>query len=81
MNGKPRLVVHGVTAEAWCERWGCEVFTAPCSECGAPCTTTIPFAQGALRGLMSPPCACGNTKTPYGMVRDPAKGDLFTGRE
>lgn len=41
------------------------------------CTTTIPFVQGTLRGLQAPPCECGNERTPFGLVRDPAYGDLF----
>ena len=77
MNGKPRLFVHGVTPEAWSARYGVEVFTYPCSACGAPCTTTLPFVQGQLRGLQAPPCSCGNEKTPFGVVRDPKYGDLF----
>lgn len=81
MNGRPRFIVHGVAAEAWAARWGIAIFTAPCSECGRPCTTTIPFVQGALRGLQAPPCACGNERTPFGLVRDPKYGDLFSGQE
>lgn len=81
MNDHPRLYVHGVTAEAWSARWGLESFTHPCSECGRPCTTTLPFAQGALRGLASPPCECGNARTPYELVRDARYGDLFSGVE
>lgn len=72
-----RLYVHGVTAEEWSARYGIDVFTHPCSECGRPCTTTIPFAQGTLRGLQAPPCECGNERTPFGLVRDPAHGDLL----
>ena len=75
------LVVHGVTAEQWARRYDIEPFSHPCSKCGRTCETTIPFAHGTLRGLMSPPCECGNELTPYGFVRDPAYGDLFTGRE
>lgn len=81
MNGKPRLYVHGITAEEWTRRYGVQPFSYPCHDCGRMCTTTIPFAQGTLRGLASPTCACGNEKTPYAMVRDPAYGDLFSGRE
>lgn len=81
MNGKPRLYVHGVTADRWTARYGIEAFTAPCSECGRTCTTSIPFAQGALVGLQSPPCECGNERTPFGIMRDPKYGDLFSGSE
>lgn len=72
-------IVHGVSAEAWSRRWGVEIFTHPCSECDYPCRTTIPFVQGQLRGLQAPPCPCGNDKTPFGVVRDPKYGDLFSG--
>lgn len=81
MNGKARLIVHGVTAEEWTARYGVEPFSHPCFDCGRMCTTTIPFAQGTLRGLQAPRCECGNDRTPYALVRDPAYGDLFTGRE
>lgn len=77
MNGKARLVVHGITAEEWMARYGVEPFSHPCSECGRTCTTTIHFAQGELRGLQSPPCVCGNKATPYALVRDPKHGDLL----
>ena len=81
MRPTTRLYVHGVSVETWTARYGVEPFTHPCSECGAPCTTTLPFAQGELRGLQSPECACGNARTPYAIVRDPARGDLFDGFE
>jgi hypothetical protein len=81
MNGKARLIVHGVTVETWTKRYGVLPFSHPCSECGRMLTTTIPFAQGTLRGLAAPRCVCGNEATPYGLVRDSAYGDLFTGRE
>jgi hypothetical protein len=73
----PRLMVYGITPEAWTKRFGVLAFSAPCSECGRNCTTSIPFAQGELRGLQSPPCECGNTRTPYALVRDPKYGDLL----
>lgn len=78
MNDKVRFLIYGVTAEAWSARYGVEAFSHPCFECGRILTTSIPFAQGQLRGLQAPPCECGNEKTPYGLVRDPAYGDLFT---
>lgn len=81
MNGKPRFYVHGISAEAWSKRYGVEAFSYPCSECGRMCTTTLPFAQGQLRGLQAPPCPCGNEKTPFGLVRDPKYGDLFSPNE
>lgn len=49
-------------------------FTAPCSDCGTPLTTSIPFARGLLRGLRAPTCSCGNTRTPYCLVA--ASGSL-----
>lgn len=79
LNRSRFLTIYGVTAEAWAERHDLESFTHPCPECGADCTTTIPFASGQLRGLMSPPCACGNERTPYCVVRDAKYGDLFSG--
>jgi len=72
------LRIHGVTAEAWASRYGLEPSVYPCSECGAPCVMSVPFAVGQLRGLMCPPCACGNANTPYCLVRDPKYGDLLT---
>ncbi len=77
----PDLTIHGVTAEAWAKRFDIEPCTHPCQNCGVPKTSTIPFARGTLRGLMSPPCAtCGDeAKTPYCLVRDPKHGDLFSG--
>lgn len=79
MRSARRLYVHGVSVEAWTARYGVEPFTHPCSECGAPCTTSIPFVQGELRGLQAPECECGNALTPYAFVRDPARGDLLDG--
>lgn len=75
----PRLYVLGETAERWTVRFGVEPFTHPCSACGRPCTTSIPFVQGTLRGLQAPPCPCGNERTPFALVRDPKHGDLFDG--
>lgn len=80
MNDKPRFYVHGVSAEAWARRYGITVFSHPCM-CGRLCTISLPFAQGVLRGLQAPPCACGNERTPYGLVRDPKYGDLLSGVE
>lgn len=28
-------------------------------------TTSVPFVQGAMRGLMAPPCVCGNAGRMY----------------
>ena len=80
--GRPRtgdrFYVYGVTAEEWTARYGVEPFSHPCGECGRTLTTTLPFAQGQLRGLQAPPCECGNKQTPFALVRDPKHGDLFT---
>ena len=73
------LAVHGITAEHWAARYGIEPFSHPCHESGATLSTTAPFAVGQLRGLMAPPCACGNANTPYCLVRDPRFGDLLDG--
>lgn len=81
MNDRVRLFVFGATAAEWTARYGVDSFSHPCSECGRVLTTSIPFVQGALRGLQAPPCECGNKATPFGLVRDPAYGDLFTGGE
>jgi len=79
MNRESFLVVHGQNPKRWASRFGIEPFTGPCSRCGAECTTSIPFACEQLRGLMSPPCACGNANTPYCLVRDARFGDLLDG--
>lgn len=81
MNGHPRFIVHGATAAEWTSRYGVEPFQHPCSECGRLLETTIPFIQGTLRGLSAPQCECGNEQTPFGLVRDPKYGDLFTGSD
>jgi hypothetical protein len=75
-----RLIVHGITVEAWAARYDIEPTTVPCHACGAPKTTSMPFVQGALRGLASPPCMCGDdSRAPYCLVRDPKHGDLLDG--
>jgi hypothetical protein len=74
-----KLIVHGVTGEAWAKRYGIVPFTRPCIGCGQPMTTSVPFAQGQLRGLVAPRCSCGNPNQPYCVVRDPKHGDLFSG--
>lgn len=75
---KPRLFVHGVTVEEWTVRYGVEPFSYPCYRCERMCTTTIPFAQGTLRGLQAPLCECGHTQPPFAVVRDPKHGDLLS---
>lgn len=61
------LRIYGIDAERWARRHGLEPDGAPCYYCGAMLITTIPFVTmvGRLRGLLSPPCACGNENTPY----------------
>jgi hypothetical protein len=77
VTAPPRLFVHGVSAEAWAERHGIQVFSYPCMACGLILTISTPFAQGTMRGLQAPRCECGNESTPYGMVRASKHGDLF----
>ena len=62
------LVVHGVSEAAWCARWGIVPFEHPCGQCGAPRRTSVPAAEGNLRGLLAPPCSCGNTERMYCVV-------------
>lgn len=70
----PRLFVHGITTAEWTRRYGVEPFSHPCSECGRVLTTTLPFAQGTLRGLEAPTCECGNERTPYAMLLEGPHG-------
>lgn len=49
---------------AWARKYDIEPFTAPCYGCGAPLTTSIPFAQGQRRGLLAPTCTCGTDALP-----------------
>jgi len=79
MHRERFLIVHGVSAEHWAARYELEPSTHPCYVCGEPLTTSQPFAIDSLRGLVAPPCTCGNQSTPYCIVRDPRFGDLFTG--
>lgn len=81
MNDQPRLIVHGATVAEWTRRFGIQPFSHPCYVCGRLLTTTVPFAQGTLRGLAAPRCECGDEATPFCVVRDPRYGDFFTGRE
>lgn len=75
MNRDRFLVAHGVDASKWASRFGIDPASAPCYQCGVELHTTLPFAVGNMRGLMSPACECGFTGTPYCLVG--AKGDLF----
>lgn len=72
------LLIHGVDPAKWYQRFNIDPVTSPCGQCGTLLTTTIPFACGQYRGLISPQCACGTTDSPlYCFVRDPRYGDLF----
>ncbi len=81
MIGRNVLIIHGVSPEAWAKRHDLAPYTRPCQDCGAPKTSSVPFARGQLRGLMAPPCkACGSdARTPYCVVRAAEHGDLFDG--
>lgn len=68
MNRDRFLILHGVDPVRWAKRHGIEPASHPCYQCGAELRTTLPFAQGELRGLISPPCACGFEHTPYCVV-------------
>jgi hypothetical protein len=76
MNRNSFKLVLGQDPKAWMDRYGIQPFTLKCG-CGADMTTSIPAFDGQLRALMAPPCACGNTDTPYCVVRDPKHGDLL----
>lgn len=80
MNRESFLRIHGIDSVAWAARFGIEPFSMQCERCGAEMVTSIPIAQGQLRGLIAPECECGNSDTPYCIVRDWRYGDLFTGR-
>jgi hypothetical protein len=71
------LRVPGADPERWARRWGLEIVTAPCQECGAERRTDVPIAGGTLRGLESSPCkACGDASgVPY-CVR-PTSGGMW----
>lgn len=78
MNRAKFMVVHGADPGRWAARYGIEPFTHPC-RCGLPCTTSIPFFRGRLRGLLSPTCPCGNDRTPYCAVS--VDGDVLRALE
>lgn len=59
------LHLVGVDVRAFMRRWGVEPFTSPCSGCGEPMTTTLPYARETTRGLIAPRCPCGSEDTPY----------------
>lgn len=74
------FIAHGVDPVEWAARYGLDAFTAECYRCNAPCTTTLPFADGNLRGLVAPVCPCGHPTPPYCLVAIGGTGalsDLF----
>lgn len=74
------LIIHGANPHSWADRFSLLPFSAPCDGCSRELTTTLPFVQGTLRGLIAPTCACGNEAPPFCVVRDERFGDLFTGQ-
>lgn len=78
MNRNSFLRIYGISIERWAMRHDLELYTRPCSRCGALLETSIPFATGTFRGLVAPACECGNENTPYVLVRADGHGDLFT---
>lgn len=73
------VAVHGVSVEKWMKRFGVEPFSAPCEKCGRERTASIPIAYAEFRGLLAPPCECGNDGNMHCVVVDPRKGDLLEG--
>jgi hypothetical protein len=62
------LLVLGVSAEEWADRYDLEPFESPCYKCGKMHTTDRPFAYEDQRGLMAPQCECGHPTPPYCVV-------------
>lgn len=61
------IKAFGVEPALFAKRFGIKEFSVEC-RCGRTSTTSIPFASGALRGLMAPECPCG-AAAPYAVVR------------
>ena len=61
-------LVSGANPRAWAARHGIEPFTAPCSDCGVECTTTVPIVRFGRPGLRAADCSCGNKSTPYCLI-------------
>ena len=71
------VTVHGVSLDAWCERYGITPTEHPC-ECGRLRRSTVPIAKGRLRGLQSPPCECGTESVaPWRVIS--VDGECLTG--
>lgn len=80
MFGRERfLLVYGISTEAWCKRYGIDVYEAPCSNCGAIRRITQPFFFRKLRGLIAEFCPCGSDDRPYAVVSTtgPGLSDVF----
>ncbi len=70
------LIVHGMDAKKWADRFNIEPFEHPCQDCGEMRRTTLPFTVGDFRGLIAEPCPCGCQHQPYGFVA--AKGETLS---
>ena len=70
------LLILGADPDKWADRYGLLPFSTPCIDCGQELRTTIPFAQGSLRGLIAPKCSCGS-EPPYCIVSADPNKDLF----
>lgn len=77
MNRDRFLLFYGVDPQRWSRRYGIEPASVPCYECGAELFTSIPFAQGDLRGLIAPRCKCGFENTPYCVVHTSLRMDEY----
>jgi hypothetical protein len=76
---EPELLIYGADPVRWANRWGLVPFSTPCLACGRLKHTSIPFVRHQMRGLMAPPCECGDPARTYCIVRDYRFGDLFGG--
>ena len=57
-------------AEEWAIKYGLEIKSCACQNCGVTLWTTIPFASKFLRGLIAPTCDdCGNESTPFTYIK------------
>lgn len=77
MLGTRYVRIHGVSTCTWAKRYNIDPFSVDCPGCGARKETTIPIADGPLRGLLAPPCPCGDTSRTYALVAGPGHGDLL----
>jgi len=72
LNRDRFLRIMTADPERWASKHDLEQFDAPCQKCGAKLTASVPFATKTARGLIAPPCACGNMVTPYCYVPWPS---------